>query len=107
VIAEAVEHASAGVAHRRLAVLSLIEKQPGFLAMPQVHFVLHRPFAHRHGVGNLAGQHVHALLEPLERANLGVVARQDAGRMQQIGQRVDDDRREAVHALATASAATR
>ena len=42
VVAEAVEQPAARVARRRLAVLALIEKQPGLLALAQIDLVLDR-----------------------------------------------------------------
>ena len=84
VVAEAVEQPSARVARGRLAILALIEKQPGLLSAPQVDVVLDAAFDHADRFGHVAGQHVHALLQPFEQARARVVAREDPARRQQI-----------------------
>ena len=99
VIAERVEQPPTRVARRRLAVLALIEKQPGLLPSSQIDLVLDRPFAHGHRVGNRAGQVRDRLLETFERAHLGIVAGEDAGRREQLLQQLRDRRQQPIHAL--------
>ena len=65
-VAEAVERPSARVLCRCDAVLPLIEKRAGLLAVAQVDAVLHLSFAHRHLVWDLAVNKGDALIEPLE-----------------------------------------
>ena len=90
VVAERVEQPAVRIAQRRLAVLALIEEQAGLLAAAQVDLVADAPFADRHALGHRAGDHGHLRLEPFERADLGVVAHQDAGRTQPLAEHGDD-----------------
>ena len=53
----------------------------------------------RHEVGHVAGQYLDALLEALQRARLGIVARQNAARMQLIAKGGDYERQKAIGAL--------
>ena len=67
VVAEAVEQPSARVARGRLAVLALIEKQPGLLPAPRIDLVARRrPRAPSMDSGTVAVQHLDPLLEPFE-----------------------------------------
>ena len=99
VVAERVEQAAVRVAQRRLAVLALIEEQAGLLAAAQVDLVADAPFADRHPLGHGAGDDGHVRLEPFERADLGVVARQDPGRTQPLAEHGDDLRQQAIGRL--------
>ena len=99
VIAERVEQPPARVARRGLAVLALVEKQSGLLPAPQIDLVLDRSLAHRHRLGNRASQILDRLLESFERAHLGIVAREDAGRREQLPQQRGDRRQQPIHAL--------
>ena len=101
VVAEAVEQPAARVARRRLAVLALIEKQPGLLAVPRVDLVLDRPFAHGDPIGHVAVEHVDALLEAFEQPHPRIVARQHAARARQL-----DEHRHELRAAADPSPAT-
>ncbi len=80
VVAEGVEQAAARVAQRGLAVLALIEEQPGLLPLPRIHLVADGAFADLEALGHLAVEHLDRLLEPFEQADARIVARQDAGR---------------------------
>ena len=47
----------------------------------------------------VAVQHLDRLLEPFERAHLGIVARQDARRREQLDEQLRHRRQQAIHAL--------
>ena len=67
--------------------------------MPQIDVVLDPALDHGHRLRHLAGQHLDPLLEPLEQPRPRVVAREDAARVQQILERRDDQRQQAIHPL--------
>ena len=99
VVAEAVEQTPARVARRGLAVFALVQEEPGLLAGPQIHFVLHRAFAHHDGVRHRTGQLLDVLIQALQEAHLGIVAGQDASRCQRFLQRGDHVGYQRVHPL--------
>ncbi len=78
------------VAGRRLAVLALVEEQPGLLAQPRVDVVLDRPFANDDPFGHRPVQHFDALLESFEQSDARIVSRQHSRRPG----RLDDQRNE-------------
>ena len=83
VVAEAVEQPAARVAGGGVAVLALIQEQTCLLPRPQVHLVLHGAFVYVDCCGAPRRRAPHFLVQSLEQAHLGIVARQDAGRGQQ------------------------
>ena len=87
VVAEGVEQPAARVARGRLAVLALIEEQPGLLAVIRIDLVVDRAPSRTSIVsGTVAVQHLDPLLEPFEQPDARIVAREDAGRLQQLDQ---------------------
>ena len=76
VVAETVEQPAAGVARRRFAVLALIEKQPGLLALPGIDCVLDRSLARRDPLRHVAVHDFDALFEAFEQPHPRIVARE-------------------------------
>ncbi len=67
--------------------------------MSQIDVVLNRPFPDDHALRNAPVQHVHGLGKALERPDLRVVPRQDAGRLHDLEQALRDERQQAIHPL--------
>jgi hypothetical protein len=88
-----------GVERRGFPVLPLIQEQSRLLPPTQVDVIVDAPFANRDQSGHLPIEHLHPLIQPFEQPRPWIVARQDATRLQQRPQRVDDGRLERVHSL--------
>ena len=98
-IAERIEQPAARVAQRRLAVLALVEKEAGLLPLPRIDLVAHRAFPDFEALGDLAVEHLDALLEPFEQPDARIVPGQDSRRLHQLHQRRGDLRQAPVDAL--------
>ena len=78
VVGKAVEQPPARVLGGGGTVLALIEEQAGLLPVTHIDVVVDAELGDRDRLGHVAGEHVHTLLEPLERPYLGIVARENA-----------------------------
>ena len=98
-VAEAIEQPSARVPGGGRAILALIEEQPGLLALPQIDVVLDAAFGDGDRFGDIARQHLHALLESLEDSCARIVARQNAARVQHLAQCAGNRRQQTIGSL--------
>ena len=87
------------VTRRGLAILPLIQEQPGLLAVPGIDVVGNRSLFHCDGRRDLTVEELHLLLEALEQAHLGIVAAQHAFGAGQLHQQADQRRQQRIHAL--------
>ena len=99
VVAEGIERAAPGVASRGHAVLALVEKQPGLLAVVRIDDIPGSPFANLDAFGHRAVQHGHRLLETLEKPNPWIVPGQNARRLQSLDEQARQVRQQAIDAL--------
>ena len=84
---------------RRQVVFALIQIHAGLLAVQQIGFELQPVHPDVHSLRNFAGERDHFQRQALQLADAGVVARQNAGGLQQLLQAIDDDVARAIHAL--------
>jgi hypothetical protein len=99
VVAEAIEQASPRIPGRRGPILTLIEKQPGFLAPAQIDVVLDAALADGDSGRHLSAEDLHALLEALQDSGSRVVARENPARMHEVVQRRNDGRQKTIDSL--------
>ena len=104
VIAEAVERAAARDAAGEHAVLALVEKRAGLLAVPRRGEIAHAVLDDFDLARHVAREELGRAAESFLRAHGGIVAREDAFGREQLAQRVDDRRAEALRARRSAAA---